>query len=143
MREKPLIVALPGGHRLAREAVPLKMSDQMNDLLIVFPKAPRPSFADQVLTTFGDRMLVPQKILEVRELQIAIRLVGAGQGIAIVPDSLQGMIRTDVCYRPIGDRKGRFSDYLQCTRDGPFERARQHTAGDLCNIRRMRHPLHG
>ncbi|QBE65804.1 LysR family transcriptional regulator [Pseudoduganella lutea] len=105
LREEPLIVALPVGHRLAQAAGPLKMSDLMQDTLIVYPKAPRPSFADQVLATFRDRMLVPQQVLEVRELQIAIGLVGAGQGIAIVPDSLQGMIRTDVCYRPIDDRQ--------------------------------------
>lgn len=105
LREEPLIVALPTGHRLARAEAPLKMSDLMQDTLIVYPKAPRPSFADQVLATFKDRMLVPHQVLEVRELQIAIGLVGAGQGIAIVPDSLQGMIRTDVCYRPIEDRQ--------------------------------------
>jgi DNA-binding transcriptional LysR family regulator len=105
LREEPLIVALPVGHRLARSEAPLKMSDLMHDTLIVYPKTPRPSFADQVLATFRDRMLVPQQVLEVRELQIAIGLVGAGQGIAIVPDSLQGMIRTDVCYCPIDDRQ--------------------------------------
>jgi DNA-binding transcriptional LysR family regulator len=105
LREEPLIVALPMGHRLAQTPGPLKMSDLMHDPLIVYPKTPRPSFADQVLATFRERMLVPQQVLEVRELQIAIGLVGAGQGIAVVPDSLQGMIRTDVCYRPIDDRQ--------------------------------------
>lgn len=105
LREEPLIVALPVGHRLAASQGPVKMSDLMHDPLIVYPKTPRPSFADQVLATFRERMLVPQQVLEVRELQIAIGLVGAGQGIAVVPDSLQGMIRTDVCYRPIEDRQ--------------------------------------
>jgi DNA-binding transcriptional LysR family regulator len=58
-----------------------------------------------VLATFKERNLVPQTVQEVRELQIAIGLVGAGQGIAIVPQSLQGMIRTDVVYRPLDDRQ--------------------------------------
>ncbi|WBS05142.1 LysR family transcriptional regulator [Pseudoduganella sp. SL102] len=105
LREEPLIVALPVGHRLTRLPGPLKMSELMDDPLIVYPKTPRPSFADQVLATFRERMLVPRQVIEVRELQIAIGLVGAGQGIAIVPDSLQGMIRTDVAYRPIDDRQ--------------------------------------
>lgn len=48
---------------------------------------------------------MPQQVQEVRELQIAIGLVGAGQGIAIVPQSLQGMIRTDVVYRPLDDMR--------------------------------------
>ena len=105
LREEPLIVALPMGHRLAAQAGPLKMNDLLHDPLIVYPKAPRPSFADQVLATFSDRMIVPQQVIEVRELQIAIGLVGAGQGIAIVPDSLQGMKRNDVVYRAIDDRR--------------------------------------
>lgn len=105
LREEPLIVALPVGHRLTRVPGALKMSELMNDSLIVYPKTPRPSFADQVLATFRERMLVPRQVIEVRELQIAIGLVGAGQGIAIVPDSLQGMIRTDVTYKPIDDRQ--------------------------------------
>ncbi|GGY43203.1 LysR family transcriptional regulator [Pseudoduganella albidiflava] len=105
LREEPLIVALPVGHRLTQQPGPLRMSELMDDPLIVYPKTPRPSFADQVLATFRERMLVPRQVIEVRELQIAIGLVGAGQGIAIVPDSLQGMIRTDVVYRPIDDRQ--------------------------------------
>ena len=105
LREEPLIVALPLGHRLSRQNEPLKMADLLHDPLIVYPKSPRPSFADQVLATFRDRMIVPEQVIEVRELQIAIGLVGAGQGIAIVPDSLQGMQRTDVVYRPIDDRR--------------------------------------
>ncbi|WP_338759606.1 LysR family transcriptional regulator [Massilia sp. METH4] len=105
LREEPLIVALPVGHRLTRAPGALRMSELMDDPLIVYPKAPRPSFADQVLATFRERMLVPRQVTEVRELQIAIGLVGAGQGIAIVPDSLQGMVRTDVAYKPIDDRQ--------------------------------------
>ncbi len=103
LREEALIVALPVGHRLALADAPLKLSDVVQETLLVYPKTPRPSFADQVLATFKERNLVPQQVLEVRELQIAIGLVGAGQGIAIVPQSLQGMIRTDVVYRPLDD----------------------------------------
>jgi DNA-binding transcriptional LysR family regulator len=103
LREEALIVALPVGHRLAAVDGALRLADLVQETLLVYPKAPRPSFADQVLATFMERNLVPQQVQEVRELQIAIGLVGAGQGIAIVPQSLQGMIRTDVVYRPLDD----------------------------------------
>lgn len=105
LREEALIVALPVGHRLAAMERPLTFSELAKETLLVYPKTPRPSFADQVLATFRERNLVPQQVQEVRELQIAIGLVGAGQGIAIVPQSLQGMIRTDVVYRPLDDRQ--------------------------------------
>lgn len=103
LREEALIVALPVGHRLAAIEGPLKLADLVQETLLVYPKAPRPSFADQVLATFKERNLVPQQVQEVRELQIAIGLVGAGQGIALVPQSLQGMVRADVVYRPLDD----------------------------------------
>lgn len=103
LREEALIVALPVGHRLSDIEGPLKLSEVAQETLLVYPKSPRPSFADQVLATFKERNLVPQTVQEVRELQIAIGLVGAGQGVAVVPQSLQGMIRTDVVYRPLDD----------------------------------------
>lgn len=104
LREEALMVALPAGHRLGTADAPVKLSQIVHEPLLVYPKNPRPSFADQVLATFKERNLVPQTVLEVRELQIAIGLVGAGQGVAVVPQSLQGMIRTDVVYRPLDDR---------------------------------------
>ena len=103
LREEPLIVALPVGHRLSHGDGPVKLSDVSQEALLVYPKQPRPSYADQVLAIFRERMLLPQKVIEVRELQIAIGLVGAGQGVAIVPKSLQGMIRTDVVYKPLDE----------------------------------------
>lgn len=103
LREEALIVALPVDHRLAAIERPLALAEVAQEALLVYPQNPRPSFADQVLAIFRERNLVPQKVIEVRELQIAIGLVGAGQGVAIVPQSLQGMIRTDVVYRPLDD----------------------------------------
>jgi LysR family transcriptional regulator, benzoate and cis,cis-muconate-responsive activator of ben and cat genes len=52
----------------------------------------------------SERAIVPLKIVEVRELQIAIGLVAAGQGVAVVPDSVQGMRRDDVVFRNLTDR---------------------------------------
>jgi len=104
LREEPLIVALPAGHRLTAVERPLTLSEVAQEPLLVYPRQPRPSFADQVLAIFRDRMVAPHKVIEVRELQIAIGLVGAGQGVAIVPKSLQGMVRTDVVYRALDDR---------------------------------------
>jgi len=103
LRDERLIVALPIGHPLASGSESLDLKSLIHDKLIVFPKAPRPSFADQVLSAFHDRALTPNKIIEVRELQIAIGLVAAGEGIAIVPNSLIGMKRDDVIYKELNE----------------------------------------
>ena len=82
---------------------PIRLIELLPENLIVYPKSPRPSFADQVLAAFSARSLRPENVMEVRELHIAIGMVAAGQGISIVPDSLQGMKRSDVLYREIED----------------------------------------
>ncbi|KXU83593.1 LysR family transcriptional regulator [Caballeronia megalochromosomata] len=103
LREEQMIVALPVGHPLSLAKPILSLRDLTNETLIIFPKAPRPSYADQVLSAFQDRALAPRKIYEVRELQIALGLVAAGEGISIVPSSVNGLKRDDVSYKELDD----------------------------------------
>ena len=103
LREEKLIVALPVGHPLSTAKPVLSLRDLINETLIIFPKAPRPSYADQVLSAFQDRSLSPRRIYEVRELQIALGLVAAGEGISVVPSSVHGLKRDDVSYKELDD----------------------------------------
>jgi len=103
LREEKMIVALPEGHPLSLAKAVLALRDLLNETLIVFPKAPRPSYADQVLSAFKDRALEPRKIYEVRELQIALGLVAAGEGVSVVPSSVYGLKRDDVSYKELDD----------------------------------------
>jgi DNA-binding transcriptional LysR family regulator len=104
LRNEPMIVALFPGHRLAEREGSLRLTDLVHEPLLVYPKAPRPSFADQVLSAFSEANLTPEHVTEVRELQIAMGLVAAGQGIAIVPESVQGMHHRHVVYRKLEDK---------------------------------------
>lgn len=104
LREERMAVALFPGHRLADATGGVRLLDLVNEPLLVYPKAPRPSFADQVLAVFAEANLVPDHVTEVRELQIAMGLVAAGQGIAIVPESVQGMHNRNLIYRPLDDK---------------------------------------
>ncbi|QBR03683.1 LysR family transcriptional regulator [Paraburkholderia pallida] len=101
LRDERMIVALPAGHALSESRQALSIRDLINDTLIIFPKAPRPSFADQVLAGFRDRGLQPKSIYETREVQIALGLVAAGEGISIVPGSIYGLKRDDVSYKEL------------------------------------------
>jgi DNA-binding transcriptional LysR family regulator len=103
LREEKMIVAFPEGHPISVAKPVVALRDLVNETLIIFPKAPRPSYADQVLAAFQDRALKPRRIYEVRELQIALGLVAAGEGIAIVPSSVYGLKRDDVSYRALDD----------------------------------------
>ncbi|SAL87424.1 transcriptional regulator CatR [Caballeronia arvi] len=103
LREEKMIVALPVGHPLSLSKPVLALRDLIHETLIIFPKAPRPSYADQVLSAFQNRALTPRSIYEVRELQIALGLVAAGEGISVVPSSVYGLKRDDVSYKELDD----------------------------------------
>lgn len=102
LREERLVVALPLGHRLAGEG-PVSLAELSVETMVIYPREPRPSYADQVLTLFRDRALEPAQIHEVRELQTAIGLVASAVGVCIVPASVRLLERGDVVYRDLAE----------------------------------------
>jgi len=103
LREEPLVAAVPASHHLARHDGPLSLAQIAREPLIVYPRTPRPSYADQVIAIFHDRGLEPRIAQEARELQIAIGLVAAEEGICIVPETVQKSRIDDVCYKPLSE----------------------------------------
>jgi DNA-binding transcriptional LysR family regulator len=103
LREEPLVAAVPAGHPLARREGPISLHQIAKEPLIVYPSTPRPGYADQVLALFHDRGLEPRIAQEARELQIAVGLVAAEEGICIVPETVQKSRVDDVCYKPLSD----------------------------------------
>ncbi len=117
LRNERLIAALPAAHPLGTRPGVLRLEDFADEPLIVYPKAPRPSYADQVLALFRDRGLKPPVVQEVRELQTALGLVAAESGICLVPASVERLRRDNVIYRPL-DEKQAVSPIILSTRKG-------------------------
>lgn len=115
LRHERLVAALPMGHRYAHVRDTLKLRDLLEDPLVIFPKNPRPSFADQVMDAFTDRGLQPYRVQEARDLQVALLLVASGTGVSIVPRSVTGMRRTDIVYKEL-DEDGLTSPVIMSTR---------------------------
>lgn len=102
LREERLVVALPHDVPLAQNAAPLPLAALAGQTLIVYPKEPRPSYADQVLHLLHQAGVQPGDVLEVREIQTALGLVAAQSGICIIPSSARQM-RADLRFRLIDD----------------------------------------
>ena len=114
LRNETLAVAVPSGHpALLQPGV--RLADLQTETLIVYPKAPRPSYADQVLGLFRARGIKPARLYEVRELQTALGLVAAEVGICIVPAGVSRFRRDNVDYVPL-DEPGAASPILMSTR---------------------------
>jgi LysR family transcriptional regulator, benzoate and cis,cis-muconate-responsive activator of ben and cat genes len=102
LREERLVAAVPLDSPLARHEDPLPLAAFSRQRLIVYPKEPRPSYADQVLALLGNADVHPAEVMEVREIQTALGLVAAESGLCIIPSSARQM-RSDVRYRTISD----------------------------------------
>ena len=100
LREERLVAALPLDSPLAIEPRPLPLAALAGQKLIIYPKEPRPSYADQVMGLLQNAEVRPADVLEVREIQTALGLVAAESGICIIPSSAQQM-RSDVRFRVI------------------------------------------
>lgn len=104
LREERLAVAIPVGTPLARVSTPIPITALAGQKLIVYPKEPRPGYADQVLSLLSSHDVRPDEVQEVRELQTALGLVASEAGLCIVP-SCARQLRSDVHYRLIeGER---------------------------------------
>lgn len=104
LREEKLVAACPMGHRILAGERPVDLADLAGEAVIVYPREPRPSFADQVLSLLRDQGVVPSVVHEVRELQTALGLVAAEDGICIVPTSVHMMGRRDIVFRELVQR---------------------------------------
>lgn len=103
LRNERLVVAFPVNHRLAKGDGPISLHDLAGEPLILYPRSPRPSYADQVISLFRDYGIEPNIIHEARELQIAIGLVAAEEGVAIVPDSVRNARSHDLAFRHLAE----------------------------------------
>ena len=103
LREEPLIAALPIDHPLEKQSGPVSLEQLAEERLILYPRAPRPGYADQVIALFHDRGLEPRIAHEARELQIAVGLVAAEEGVCIVPVSVQKSRIEGVGYKRLAE----------------------------------------
>jgi LysR family transcriptional regulator, benzoate and cis,cis-muconate-responsive activator of ben and cat genes len=101
LRNERLVAAIPKEHELANTDKPVSLRDVARFDNLIYPRNPRPSYADQVLSLFSDLGVEPERIHEVQEIQTALGLVAAGMGLCVVPAGVNRLRPEDVVYRPI------------------------------------------
>jgi DNA-binding transcriptional LysR family regulator len=101
LREEKLVLAIPPSFPLAASDKRVGLKELHDQKLIVYPKEPRPSFADHILSLLNDHDIHPAEVHEVREIQTALGLVAAESGLCLIPASAR--LRNDLHYRLIED----------------------------------------
>lgn len=103
LREERLVVAIPREHALANSERPVSLAEVARHDNLVYPRTPRPGYADQVLSLFRDLGLEPANVHEVQEMQTALGLVASGMGLCVVPASVHRLRPDEVVYRPLAE----------------------------------------
>lgn len=116
LAEEPLVVVLPKTSPLSKHP-DVSMVDLLQEVLVIYPSQPRPSFADQILSQFRVRGYAVEKTYETNGLQTAIGLVAAGMGVTVVGSSVQRLQRDDVVYLPFREQ-GVTTPLIMSTRSG-------------------------
>ncbi|MFW2176996.1 MULTISPECIES: LysR family transcriptional regulator [unclassified Moraxella] len=105
LRHERFVVALPIAHPLASRQADqgVALAELMEETIILYHRTPLPQQADRLetdplLSLFEQHRLKPKNTHKVRDIQIALGLVAASEGITIVPDSLKTVRTSQIHY---------------------------------------------
>jgi len=106
--EEPLVVALPAGHKLARKRR-LGFDALRGEPMFWFERRLNPGFYDHCQAFFERIDFRINAIPEPADHHILLGLIAQGNGIALIPASLQNVKRKGVVFRPLEEGPGKLS----------------------------------
>jgi DNA-binding transcriptional LysR family regulator len=98
--EEEMLIALPSRHDLAASAS-LSLEALSGEPFILFPRANSPEVFDNIVLACRRAGFSPKIIQQAPEVASALNLIAAGEGVSIVPASMQHMQPQGVAYRAI------------------------------------------
>jgi len=102
LREDPLVVVLPSGHRLALQAV-VAIAELADQSFVMYPPGAGTGIYPQIFRLCREAGFVPRITQTANESSTIIGLVAAGSGITLLPSSFERINLDGVVYRPISD----------------------------------------
>lgn len=103
LREERLMVAVHSSHPFAMQKEGVYLADVVDQQLFLYPNHNKPNFSTQIRGVFSEYGLEPRKIREVRELQLALGFVAAGEGVCLVPESAENIHLAHLHFIPVLD----------------------------------------
>jgi DNA-binding transcriptional LysR family regulator len=92
------VAALPAAHPLLRKKS-IRMEDLSGEAFVSLPKQLGPSFYAQIMGFCSGAGFIPSVVHEASDAQAVVGLVGAGMGVAVVPESVAKLNTIGVDYR--------------------------------------------
>lgn len=103
LREEPLYVGINHQHSLAKNNKKIHLLDLIEEKILLYPNHNQPNLATEISNIFRKHNLQTQNVDLVRDIQLAIGLVAANEGICIIPESATKVAIDNVVYFPIQD----------------------------------------
>lgn len=98
--EEEMLIALPSRHDLAASAS-LPLEALSREPFILFPRANSPELYDNIILACRRAGFSPKIVQQAPEVASTLNLIAAGEGVSIVPASMQHMQPRGVAYRAI------------------------------------------
>lgn len=114
---EPLVLALPVDHPLARRSS-LAMTELAHEALVMNPRHIGTGLYDKIVSLCGRAGFPPRVAVEAHQMSTMISLVGAGLGLAVVPQAMRRIGFDGVVFAAIDDDEA-FIDLLVIHRHGP------------------------
>ena len=100
LRAEKLLLALPVGHPLSSG---IEIGSLADETFIVPQFEEAGGFAEHVADFAAAAGAAPERVVRVRDFPTAITMVGAGYGIALVPEALPSLAMPNVIYSEIAN----------------------------------------
>lgn len=105
LRNEPFVLAVAKWHPLADKQCAVSLSELGEDTLILYHKTanllPYSLETDLLLQLFERADCQPTNHVRVRDIQVALAMVAASEGITLVPESLQTVRSDQISYLPL------------------------------------------
>ncbi|MGB3437606.1 MAG: LysR family transcriptional regulator [Actinophytocola sp.] len=111
----PLMVALPGGHRLARRRR-LSLADLADEPFVLYGRESGPTVHDTIIGFCRDAGFSPRIVQEAVDVQTIVALVAADLGVSLLIAPTPHTDETAVVYRPLADDLPRWEMALAWSR---------------------------
>ena len=123
LREEPLIAAVHSSHPLSSQPK-ISLNSLKDEQIFIYPARNGQSYASLIKALFLEYGMEPKRFNTQADLQQSLGMVAAGEGVCIVPESVQMMQFRHVNYVKLSDRAAMSPIYLIVRNDDEGELAR-------------------
>ncbi|MDF3833555.1 LysR family transcriptional regulator [Cupriavidus basilensis] len=98
--DEPMVACIPSDHSESTRRK-LSLLDLEHDRLFWFDRKLNPAYHDHCERIFASKGFHPERMAEPDDYHVMLSLIAGGQGIALVPHSLQSMTRKGIVYKEL------------------------------------------